>query len=183
MNSHSSPHLCSCNCGARHGRFLPPSDSLTAGLQATLGDGVTRRRFLHSVGALAAGGVALSAFGAEAAEAPVGPLRPARLRTTLKVQPVLLYEVPQRREATSWRSWGGIQTEADAAKEKERISAELAKLKAQAEFPVEFLPLVTAKNGDAALGRHGRRRLRHAAALCRGRLGSWRSWCARIATT
>ncbi len=63
---------------------------------------------------------------------------------------MLTYDVPQRRQATSWRSWGGIQTEVDAAKEKAHIVEELKKLKAQAEFPVEFLPVVTARNGDEA---------------------------------
>ncbi|MBI5387477.1 MAG: sugar isomerase [Verrucomicrobia bacterium] len=73
----------------------------------------------------------------------------------MRVQPVLLYETPKRREATSWRSWGGIQTEEDAKKEQVRIAAELAKLKAQADFPVEFLPLVAAKNGDQAVAALG----------------------------
>ena len=119
------------------------------------GTGVTRRRFLYSVGTLAAGSFALSAFDAEAGEAAGGLPRPPRLQKPLRVQPVLTYEVPKRREATSWRNWGGIQTEEDAAKEQERITTELSKLKAQADFPVEFLPLVRAKSGDQALAAMG----------------------------
>ncbi len=109
-------------------------------------DPVTRREFLWRVGAVAASTV--SAFDAFALQAD--PQRPPRQRITIKVQPVLLYSTPQRREETSWRNWGGIQTEADAEKEKARIAAELAKLKADVEFPVEFLPLVTGKSGDEA---------------------------------
>jgi hypothetical protein len=108
------------------------------------------------VGALTAGGLALSALGSRAAEPlPPGPQRLPRFKKTLRVQPVLLYETPQRREATSWRNWGGIQTEADAAKERERIQGELGRIKAQAEFPLEILPLVAAKSGDQALAAIG----------------------------
>ncbi|MCK7524028.1 MAG: hypothetical protein MZV64_43575 [Ignavibacteriales bacterium] len=35
----------------------------------------------------------------------------------LKVKPILVHEIPQRRPQTSWRSWGGIATEADARAE------------------------------------------------------------------
>jgi hypothetical protein len=113
-------------------------------------NGVTRRQFLHSVGALTVGGIALSALDLDAATDDVGPARPPRLRKALKVQPVLTYEIPKRREATSWRNWGGIQTEGDATKEKERITAELNKLKGQAEFPLEILPVAPVTNLDQA---------------------------------
>jgi len=109
---------------------------------------LTRREFLWQVGAMAAGGVALGALsGFAAADAR---RRPERIRKVLTVQPVLLYSTPKRREATSWRNWGGIQTDADAEREKARIGMELGKLKEQAEFPLEFLPLVAAKSGEAA---------------------------------
>lgn len=111
--------------------------------------GVTRRQFLHSVGAATVGGLALSALDLEAAVDP-GPQRPPRLQKTLKVQPVLTYEVPKRREATSWRNWGGIQTDEDAAREKERIAAELKKLQAQAGFPLEILPVAPVKTLEQA---------------------------------
>jgi hypothetical protein len=96
------------------------------------------------------GGIALSAIDLDAATDDVGPVRPPRMKKVLKVQPVLTYEVPTRREATSWRNWGGIQTEEDAAKEKARITAELSKLKAQAEFPVEVLPVALVKDVNQA---------------------------------
>jgi hypothetical protein len=54
------------------------------------------------------------------------------------VQPVLTYETPQRREATSWRNWGGIHTEQDAQAERQRIAQELQRLSRQADFPIEM---------------------------------------------
>ncbi len=78
------------------------------------------------------------------------PQRRPVIRQSLKVQPVLTYEIPQRREATSWRSWGGIQTEEQALTEKIWISSELKKLKQQADFPLEFLPVALVKNDQQA---------------------------------
>ena len=43
----------------------------------------------------------------------------------LTVQPILMYRIPERRDATSWKSWGGVQTESAASEEAERISKEL----------------------------------------------------------
>jgi hypothetical protein len=63
------------------------------------------------------------------------------VRRPLKVKPVLSYEIPVRRHQTSWRSWGGIQTQSDVDEESVRIRTELEKLRAAADFPVEFLPL------------------------------------------
>lgn len=129
---------CSCGCCA----------AASASLTPVSGRGIVRRSFLHSVGAFAAGAAVLGqsrSFGAEA------PVRPGRFRKPLRVQPVLMYAVPVRRQGTSWRNWGGIQTEEQATQEKERIGGEIAKLKQQAEFPVEFLPLISAHNGDEAL--------------------------------
>ena len=143
MNTNLASHTCTCHCCAH------PAHAHTAF------DGVTRRRFLWHIGALTAGGLTLSALDGEGAEPVAGPARPARIRKPLRVQPVLLYETPKRREATSWRSWGGIQTEDDALREKLRITAELAKLKARAEFPVEFRPPVTARSGDQAVAAMG----------------------------
>ena len=66
----------------------------------------------------------LLAGAAGAAMFPVLPLgamqsatRQTPSRKAIKVQPVLVYETPKRVEARSWRNWGGIQTEQDAAEE------------------------------------------------------------------
>lgn len=137
MNPKIACHTCACGCCA-HAAHV----SLTS-------NGVSRRHFIYSVGTLA-GGLALSALDAGAVERLPDPQRPGRIRKPLRVQPVLTYEVPKRREATSWRSWGGIQTDEDANKEKARIESELNRLQTQADFPVEFLPLAAARSGDQA---------------------------------
>jgi hypothetical protein len=62
-------------------------------------------------------------------------------RRTLLVKPIFTYPLPVPRQQTSWRAWGGIQTEEDAAREAVRIQQELDSLKASADFPLEFLPL------------------------------------------
>ncbi|RKY91744.1 sugar isomerase, partial [candidate division KSB1 bacterium] len=66
----------------------------------------------------------------------------------LKVKPVLTYGVYQRREATSWRPWGGLQTEEDAKKEARRIEEELKSLSSSASFPLEVLPLSALRTSD-----------------------------------
>lgn len=134
MKPTSLPHSCRCGCCGYTARVTLASGS------------VSRRQFLHSVGALTAGGLALGTAGWAAASGEAGPVRPARIRKPLRVQPVLTYETPQRREATSWRNWGGIQTEADATKEQAHIAEELAALKAKAEFPLEILPVALVKD-------------------------------------
>ena len=78
------------------------------------------------------------------------PDRQQPIRAALKVQPVLTYEVARRREATSWRSWGALQTEQDASAEKDRIARELAQMRSTADFPLEILPLAAVKNKDEA---------------------------------
>ena len=114
---------CNCPCCAASAQHKP---------------GVTRRQFLYSVGAVTAGGLAFSAVDAIASQGSGLPDRRPLARKALRVQPVLTYEIPQRREATSWRSWGGIQTEQDAQAERQRITLELQKLSKQADFPMEI---------------------------------------------
>ena len=57
----------------------------------------------------------------------------------LVIKPILTYAIYERKEATSWRAWGGIQTKSDVAEEMQRISAELENLGTKAEFPIEIL--------------------------------------------
>ncbi|MFO0928504.1 MAG: hypothetical protein U0736_16015 [Gemmataceae bacterium] len=108
-----------------------------------------RRDFLK-LGTLAFAGTALTdlSWKTLAAAEPDEP-QPGT-RQPLVVKPVLMYEIPQRHPKTSWRSWGGIQTEAEADAEKARIQAELTKIQAEADFPVKFLPLLAVK-GPAAV--------------------------------
>ncbi len=139
MTVKSNHSLHSCNCGC------------CAAASAHPAAGLNRRDFLFRVGAAAATGLAFSTLDGFAADPALalsarGPLA----MKPLKVQPVLTYALPQRREHTSWRSWGGIQTEADVAAEKNRISAELANLKTKADFGLEVLPLAAVANAEKA---------------------------------
>jgi hypothetical protein len=109
---------------------------------------MTRRSFLERLGGAAAFGAALSRL-------TWPELRAAGLRDTtgllrrpLKVKPILIYEIPKRRPQTSWRSWGGIQTKQQAEAEMGRIRNELGRLRAEADFPVEFLPVASARTGS-----------------------------------
>jgi len=110
---------------------------------AAAGAGWTRREFLTGMGA-AAGAAALGALAARAMEADAETVKP--IRKPLRMLPVLIYETPRRRPHTSWRSWGGIQTEAQAQAERRRIEAECAKLMKRADFPLEILPVEMCKS-------------------------------------
>ena len=68
----------------------------------------------------------------------------------IKVQPVLMYRTPTRREQTSWKSWGGVQTEQAASEETKRISKELNSLSTGADFPLEILPVAKVKTVEEA---------------------------------
>ena len=100
--------------------------------------GLSRRQLLARAGV---GSVALSALPRAAAVIAGEPDRQQPIRRSLKVQPVLVYEFHKRREASSWRPWGGLMTEQDVAAEKERIGRELAAMSKDAGFPLEILPL------------------------------------------
>jgi hypothetical protein len=117
---------------------------------------INRRQFLGTTAALAAGamlaapGAAAEAWGADFWE----PSRFAASRKPLRVQPILMYRLPERREMASWKSWGGVQTEAALAEEEARINKELIDLAARADFPMEPLPAVRVKDAGAAAAVH-----------------------------
>lgn len=138
MTATHPSHCSCCTCGGRN----PVNHSITP---------FNRRDFLLSVGALAVGGLALPALsGAATAVAVSSSLRPPRFRQPLKVQPVLTYDVPKPREATSWRGWGGIQTDEAAAQEAAHIEAELAKIRKTAGFQFDIQPVEMIKRVEAA---------------------------------
>lgn len=66
----------------------------------------------------------------------------------LRVKPFLTYTIPVRKEATSWRAWGGIQTKTDLNEEINRINEELNKLSYKMEFPHKVLPLTSIKDPE-----------------------------------
>jgi len=115
-------------------------------------EGVSRRDFLAGAGAVAAGGALFPARARAAGWAG----EPAKEGRPLKMQPVLTYSTPAPKKATSWREWGGIQTDAAAAEEASRIAAELQKLGTESGFPLEFLPVAKVKTREEAAEIAGR---------------------------
>ncbi len=104
-------------------------------------DEISRRNFVKVAGTGALGTVALSGLSWSALMTPQESDRNIKERKALIVKPVFTYEIPSRREQTSWRNWGGIQTEKDAADEIARIKGELSTLNSRADFQVTFLPV------------------------------------------
>jgi hypothetical protein len=115
-----------------------------------------RRSFVGITAAGLAGGVLGSpaSSGSLAGDAPSeidewDPEKP-QIATGKKlvVQPLLRHEIETRKPQRSWRNWGGVHTEETVAEEVKRISRELEQLAADAEFPLEILPVATAKTDE-----------------------------------
>jgi hypothetical protein len=126
--SHAHDPSCSCCSAGLHAA------------QAAFGANLTRRSVLAgmssiAVSAWAAGG---TAKGAEKSATTKPAIAPA---DELVVQPVLTYDLPQRREQTSWRQWGGLMEQAHVDEEAARIERELREL-APTVRSVKFLPLL-----------------------------------------
>lgn len=117
---------------------------------------MNRREFVGlSVASLAGGALAIgSAKGADPRDAwnPDKPL--VVTGKALRVQPILMYRVAQRREATSWKSWGGVQDDQAATDESRRITEELRALATKAGFPVEIRPVAKVRSPEEAAQVH-----------------------------
>lgn len=116
-------------------------------------ESVNRREFLGLTTAGLAGGVlglnaSLSAGVDPDAWDPEKPL--IRTGRALVIQPVLMYQVAQRRPAASWKSWGGVQSDQAADVEVQRIAGELQTLRSQAQFPLEIRPAIKVKSAAQA---------------------------------
>jgi hypothetical protein len=107
---------------------------------------LSRRGFLEGavLGGTALTGLTWPPRGAVQDELPAPPPR-----RSLVVQPVLTYSVPTRASQTSWRNWGGVQTEADAEVECKRIGSELAQMQTRVDFPLSILPVAPVKGMKA----------------------------------
>lgn len=70
-----------------------------------------------------------------------------RIGEPLKIKPILLYNLLERKEADTWREWGGLKTPEDVDNEFVRINKELNRLETYADFSMEILPL-TEVNSD-----------------------------------
>ncbi len=102
---------------------------------------ITRREFVRLAGTSAIGAAAIPAISWASLSSPLQETKARPDRSPLAVKPVLTYEIPQRRDKTSWRNWGGIQTEADADAEVLRIQNELQLIRSKADFPVNIMPV------------------------------------------
>ncbi|KPK38920.1 MAG: hypothetical protein AMJ65_12255 [Phycisphaerae bacterium SG8_4] len=113
---------------------------------------ITRRGFLQGAGGAAALGVALTGLTWSAVSAAEEDGQAGPGRRPVVVKPILVYSTPRRRHQSSWRSWGGIQTEQDAQDEVRRIRQELDKISDEADFPVEFLPVAAIRGVSEVSG-------------------------------
>lgn len=121
-------------------------------------NGMNRREFVGLSAASVAGGIlGLSSTAANTtADESWDPDKPLVIMAkALRVQPVLMYRVAQRREATSWKSWGGVQDDQAAAQESDRITGELTALADEAGFPMDVLPVVKVRSPEEAAKVHG----------------------------
>jgi hypothetical protein len=97
-------------------------------------------------------GVALTGLTWSAVSGAEAETETAPRRRALKVKPILVYDTPQRRPQTSWRSWGGIQTEQDASQEVARIKRELDQLVDRADFPLDIQPIAKVNGSQGMPG-------------------------------
>jgi len=104
-------------------------------------NGITRRKFVQVAGTAAFSTVAISGLSWSVLQPSLSGEKKTFQRHSLNVKPVFSYEIPSRKDQTSWRNWGGIQTDMDALQEVERIQEEINALSSIADFPVNFLPI------------------------------------------
>jgi len=117
------------------------SAGLEAALKIAKRAGLSRRNLLLGAGTAAVGSWILADQKAKAADSSAGEskITPAK---QLIVQPVLTYQIHQRKPQTSWRPWGGLHSEADVVQEAGRIESELQKLVKDHRLEVKILPLI-----------------------------------------
>jgi len=135
-NSKFHTHACSC--------IGYPKASTT---------GISRRGFLGGLAGATALGSLMPATTSPARAASTKPASSGSslpLGTALRIKPVLTYQIETRQEKTSWRSYGGLQTQGQVNEEALRIRTELKELATKAEFPIEILPLALVDSDQKA---------------------------------
>ena len=118
-----------------------------------MSDELDRRDFLKVVGLGAAGigAWALSSSQANAALRKPIPGMGLRIGSPLRIKPALVYHLYQKKEATTWREWGGLKNQTDVDREVGKIEAELKNMSSKSDFPLEVLPLARVNNGAQAV--------------------------------
>ncbi len=114
-------------------------------------NGLSRRKFIKVAGGSTLSVVALSGLSWQALANTDLEEHTGIVRRALVVKPILVYSTPEYKHQSSWRAWGGIQTEQDADEEISRIKGELSKLQSEADFPLKFLS-VTGIRGSGDIG-------------------------------
>ncbi len=114
--------------------------------------GVSRRGFLGGLGGTAALGTLAMAAAPQARAASAARFAgtPLPLGVPLRVKPVLVYQLHERKEKTSWRPYGEIEKQGQVDQEVASIKADLKKLTSRAEFPIEMLPLALVSSRSEA---------------------------------
>jgi hypothetical protein len=108
--------------------------------------GLNRRKFLKVAGGSTLSAVALPGLSWSAISSSNFEENAGIIRKDLIVKPLLVYSTPEYKHQSSWRAWGGIQSEKDAGEEVIRIKSELDQLKSKADFPVTFLSVAGIQN-------------------------------------
>jgi hypothetical protein len=115
-------------------------------------NGFNRRDFIKAVGIGAGMGALAVSSSCQVQSAFRKPAAGMSFRPgkTLRVQPALVYQFHQRREATSWRPWGGLHDQTDVDNEAKRIEQELKKMSAKSDFPITVQPVALVNDNDKA---------------------------------
>lgn len=127
-----------------------------------LSNEISRRKFVQVTGTSALGAVAMSGLSWSAPDLFANneiedwdPNKPFIVSgKELKVQPILMYSIQERKEQTSWKSWGSIRSEQSAAEEAKRITRELSDLSTRSGFPLQILPLIKVRTVEEAAKIH-----------------------------
>jgi len=134
----SKPQKHNCSCG---------------GFSKTSTTDISRRNFLGGIAgvtAISSLKLAATAQASDISKNSVSSGTALPLGKTLRIKPVLTYTIERRQEKSSWRGYGGVQTQAAAKEEAGIIKTELKNLAFQAEFPIEVLPVSLVDNDQKA---------------------------------
>jgi hypothetical protein len=88
-----SIHGASCSCCKGNHGIVPSA--------------ISRRKFVQVAGTAAVSTVALSGLSWSVLKGEQTDMKAAIPRQALVDKPIFTYEIPVRREQTSWRNWGG----------------------------------------------------------------------------